>query len=147
MKDFSKELIPLIGKTAKLITVSQTKGLRQAGFDLTKEQFIVLLILSQQNGVAQNKLACLTGRDKASMTRLVNTMERKTLIKRTTSRNDKRINQLFITTTGEKILHEVSPIVKDNIYQLQNGVSKEEIDLVMDVLKRIQNNLVESHSC
>ncbi len=147
MLELGKQLIPWLGKTAKMLDYSQTKELQSHGFELTKEQFVVLRVLSECNGTAQSNLACITNRDKASMTRIVTTLEKKNLIARIPSKEDKRVNQLFLTKAGDKMLNDVLPYVTQNIDKLQKGISQEEIDVVIDVLKRIQNNIGESNGC
>lgn len=147
MLKLGDQLIPWLGRTAKMLDHYQNKELQSNGFDLTKEQFVALKILSECNGTSQNKLACITNRDKTSMTRLVNTLEKKNFIARIPSKEDKRINQLFITKAGDKILNNVAPYVVENVNFLQKGVSKEEIELVIDVLTRIQTNIGNHDGC
>jgi len=147
MNNLGNQLIPWLVRTAKMLDYYQNKELQSLGFDLTKEQFVALKILSDCNGASQNKLACITNRDKTSMTRLVNTLEKKNYIARIPSQEDKRINQLFITKAGEKILNDVTPYVIKNIDKLQKGVNVDETNMIIDALKRIQKNIGELDDC
>ena len=147
MKDLGNQLVPWLVRTAKMLDYFQNKELQSLGFDLTKEQFVALKILSESNGASQNKLVCITNRDKTSMTRLVNTLEKKNYIARIPSQEDKRINQLFITKAGKKILNDVTPYVIKNIDKLQKGVNVDETNMIIDVLKRIQKNIGELDDC
>ena len=147
MKDLGNQLVPWLVRTAKMLDYFQNKELQSLGFDLTKEQFVALKILSESNGASQNKLACITNRDKTSMTRLVNTLEKKNYIARIPSQEDNRINQLFITKAGEKILNDVTPYVIKNIDKLQKGVNVDETNMIIDALKRIQKNIGELDDC
>ena len=47
------------------------------GIGLTKVQWLLLKRLKEMNGEPQHSLAFLTNRDKASLTRLLTTMEKK----------------------------------------------------------------------
>ena len=147
MDDFNKIVIPWIGKTAKMLDYYHTNELKSAGFDITKEQWLLLKALSLHDGASQNELACFTERDKTSMTRLVNTMEKKNLIARIPSKEDKRINLLYLTKQGEKMLSETEQIRKNVISDLQNGLSDSEIETVINVLKKIQNNIKNTNGC
>jgi len=147
MKDLGNQLVPWLVRTAKMLDYFQNKELQSLGFDLTKEQFVALKILSESNGASQNKLVCITNRDKTSMTRLVNTLEKKNYIARIPSQEDKRINQLFITKAGKKILNDVTPYVIKNIDKLQKGVNVDETNMIIDALKRIQKNIGELDDC
>jgi len=147
MKDLGNQLVPWLVRTAKMLDYFQNKELQSLGFDLTKEQFVALKILSESNGASQNKLACITNRDKTSMTRLVNTLEKKNYIARIPSQEDKRINQLFITKAGKKVLNDVTPSVIKNIGKLQKVVNVDETNMIIDALKRIQKNIGELDDC
>ena len=144
---FDSVALPWIGKTAKMLDIFFSRKLKENGFDLTKEQWVLLKILSVHNGVSQNEIACKSNRDKTSMTRLVNTLERKNLLARLSSTNDKRINQLFISTAGEKILSETEQIWTDMVSTLQNGLSEKEIEIMINTLKKVQKNIIENDGC
>ncbi|MGB1317604.1 MAG: MarR family winged helix-turn-helix transcriptional regulator, partial [Flavobacteriales bacterium] len=86
-------------------------------------------------------LAFLTDRDKTSLTRLLSTMEKKNLVARITSPEDKRVNMVHLTKNGEKVLNEVTPILLDVIMHMQNGISEEDQKTVIGVMKKIQENI------
>ena len=133
-------LMPWIGKTMKFIDYFITDGLREHGIDLTKTQVIMLLRLQRVNGQPQHNLAFLTNRDKASLARLLTTMENKNLVARIPSREDGRVNLIYITKHGEEMLEKIKPIMDKLMDEVQNGISTDEISLVIEVMKKIQEN-------
>lgn len=141
MEHYKKEILPWIGKTAKTLANNHTSKLKENGFNLTNDQWVLLKILSHHNGESQNKIALFTERDKTSMTRLVNTMEKKDYIKRVSSKEDKRIKLLFLTTKGEKILLETEQIRSLLVSEAQKGLSETEINTVIEVMRKIQKNI------
>lgn len=147
MSELKNKLIPWLGRTVKMLDYHHTQKLRDEGFDLTKEQWILLKILSENIGISQNKIACITNRDKTATTRLINTLERKSYIARIPSQEDKRINLLYLTKKGEKILYESLPIVETLLADLQKDITPAEIDLVIDIMKRIQENINDTDGC
>ena len=96
--------MPWLGKTMKFIDYFIADGLRENGIDLTKTQVIMLLRLQRVNGQPQHNLAFLTNRDKASLARLLTTMENKNLVARIPSKEDGRVNLIYITKHGEEII-------------------------------------------
>ena len=54
----------------------------QYNIKLSLEQWIILRVLHMEDGVPQNSLAMITERHKASLTRIIGTMERKNLVAR-----------------------------------------------------------------
>jgi DNA-binding MarR family transcriptional regulator len=108
---------------------------------LTKVQIIMLRILSQNDGQPQSNLAFLTDRDKASLTRLITTMEKKGLVKRVESDADRRVNHIFITDKGKEELTAAIPIIKKAIDIIQTDLSADERKATMKVLEKIRRNI------
>ena len=137
-------MMPWIGKTMKHIDHFIATKMAEHGVNLTRQQVILLKILFHDGPLPQNDLAFLTDRDKTSLTRLLSTMEKKNLVARITSQDDKRVNLVHLTKNGEKVLNETAPILLEVIMHMQEGISKEEQDTVVGVMRKIQSN-IEKH--
>jgi DNA-binding MarR family transcriptional regulator len=72
-------------------------------------------------------------------------MEKKNLVARITSLEDKRVNMVHLTKHGEKILNETEPILLEVIMQMQEGISVGDQKVVISVMNRIQEN-IEFHA-
>ena len=139
---FEKSIAPWIGKTEKLMGIFMRDAFNKAGIDITKEQFIVLAELDQQDGIMQKNLADITERNKGSLARLINTMEKKNFVARIPSDEDKRINCIHLTRQGREAFKKVQPIIWDCINQMQKGLTAEEIELAIGIIKKLQQNIV-----
>ena len=137
-------LLPWIGRAMKQIDLFFKDHLKPGGVELTKVQWLMLKLLNREDGQPQNQLAFLTNRDKASLTRLIDTMERKNLVARIPSKKDQRINHIYLTKNGERIYRESMPIVNRLIEIVEKDVTDEEIETVIRVMKKIIENLKES---
>ena len=73
------------------------------GMNLTIEQWSVLYHLWKQDGISQQELCNATFRDKPSITRLVDNLEKLNLVKRVASENDRRINKIYLTKQAQKL--------------------------------------------
>lgn len=145
---FENLMMPWIGKTMKHIDNFIATKMAEKGVNLTRQQVILLKVLFHDGPLPQNDLAFLTDRDKTSLTRLLSTMEKKNLLARITSPEDKRVNLVHLTKHGEKILNETTPILLEVIMQMQEGISVEDQKVVIGVMKRIQDNIEEHvNSC
>lgn len=140
---FEKTLLPYLGKTAKLAGFYFIDTFHENGIKLSKEQWLVLKKLHDQNGQTQNDLAFITNRSKTSLTRLINTMEKKGYVVRMTSKKDKRINHIFLTDEGKVIFKKSLPVLQNLISELQEGINPEELKLTIKVLDQIQNNIIK----
>lgn len=134
-------LIPWMGRTMKALDYFISDKLNESGIELTKVQLILLKKLKEVDGQPQHSLAYLTNRDKASLTRLLNTMEKKNLVARIPSKSDNRINHIYLTKRGDEMLKHATPILTDILSQIQDGISENEIEGIIRIMKKINKNI------
>ena len=82
----------LNGKVSAAINRKLSRNFRQNGVEITPEQWTVLLFLWEKDGVTQQELCNATFKDKPSMTRLIENMERQHLVVRIADKRDRRTN-------------------------------------------------------
>ena len=111
------------------------------GIDLSKEQFIVLKHLHEKDGRKQNDLAFITNRSKTALTRLIHTMEKKGFVSRQVSKEDLRINHVFITDKGRTVWESSLPHFMKVIKELQKDIPEEDLIVAQAVMKKIQENI------
>lgn len=143
---FEENLIPWVGKTGKLIGSCMNKVFKDNNINLTREQFIILKLLETNNGKPQHDLAFITESDKTSFSRLISNMEKNNLIIRESTKQDKRIKNVFITNTGKKILSKAIPIVLKFIKKFQKNLTETEINQAIQTIKKLQYNITKEHS-
>ena len=140
--DFNKTIGPWIGKTSKMMHMYISNVFLKNNIQVTKEQWVVLKILHEDNnGLIQNDLACITGRNKASLTRLINVMEKNNLVARIPSKEDSRKNLIYITKNGGKLFLKMKPLMLKSIKTAQKGITEEEMKIFFKIMTKIQNNL------
>ena len=93
----------LNGKVSAAINRKLSRNFRQNGVDITPEQWTVLLFLWERDGVTQQELCNATFKDKPSMTRLIDNMERQHLVVRISDKKDRRTNLVHLTKTGREL--------------------------------------------
>ncbi len=140
MIDFEKSIGLWLGRTMKMVDFHMHKAFENAGLDLTKEQMVVLKKLYEHDGLNQNELAFLTYRDKSSLARLLTKMELKKYIERKQSKDDKRVNQVFLTSEGEKMYSKTRPIIKGLIDKMEYDISGEQKKQMIELLQKVQKN-------
>lgn len=138
--DFENSIGPWMGVTVKMVECYLQELFTEHGLDLSKEQMIILRKLHGQNGLNQNELASLTFRDKSSMTRLLNKMERKNYIQRRQCEEDKRINLVFLTEKGRTIFKHTKPVLRKLINTLEKNITNDEKKVLIKILKKVQLN-------
>ncbi len=133
-------LVNLLARTVKNMDLFITEQLKSRSIDLTKVQLMLLLHLKDGNGLTQQVLAENTNRDKASIARLIDTMERKNLVARIPSKSDRRINHVHITKFGLDLIKQAEPILKDSMNELLLGMSDDEVSTMVELLEKVVKN-------
>jgi len=82
-----------------------------AGFDLTSVQFAALNAIALQPDIDQASLATAISFDRATIGGVIDRLERKGLVQRVVSAQDRRARQLHLTPEGEQLLAACRPVV------------------------------------
>lgn len=102
LKDFS---VPYrVAQTANKINQSLTKVLRD--FDVAPEQRAILDFIDQDNTLSQNELSKNLGKDKTTISRTLDALEKKAYIVRIPTQEDKRVKTINLTSQGERVLEK-----------------------------------------
>ncbi|MBN8789072.1 MAG: MarR family transcriptional regulator [Terrimonas sp.] len=117
------------------------KKFKQQDIDITIEQWSVLYHLWKQDGLSQQELCNATFRDKPSITRLVDNLEKLKLVKRVPSKEDRRINLIHLTDTSTKLRDETMDVANETLNEALGGVTAQEIEVCKSVLQRVYDNL------
>lgn len=117
------------------------KNFRNAGLDITIEQWSVLYHLWKEDGLSQQELCNRTFRDKPSITRLIDNLEKQHLVKRVASPTDRRINLVQLTDAALELQHITIDLANQTMAEALVGVEKKEIEIVKSVFQRVYDNL------
>lgn len=130
----------LNGKVSAAINRRLAKDFTSGGLELTPEQWTVLIYLSEEDGVTQQKLCDTTYKDKPSMTRLIDAMERSGLVVRQPNARDRRSNTVYMTPRGQEVLEKAQKSALRTLKASLRGLGLEEIHVCQEVLRRIFEN-------
>lgn len=140
--DFNKTIAPWLGKTSKMMNMYISDVFQKNKCSLTQQQWIVLKILFENpEGIIQNKLAFITNRNKATLTRLINGMEKHNLVARIQSKEDSRKNIVHITKEGNQLFLKTKPVMLESIEKIQHDISQNEMNTFIEIMTKIQNNI------
>jgi DNA-binding MarR family transcriptional regulator len=131
----------LSGKVSLAINRHLHRQFRQAGLDITPEQWSILLCLWNKDGVTQQDLCNATFKDKPSMTRLIDNLEKRYLVVRIPNKKDKRINMIHLTKKGKEIRSIVGPITIATMEKAIYGLTNDEIKMSEILFLKVFNNL------
>lgn len=101
----------------------------------------MLYQLWKQDGSSQQELCKRTFRDKPSITRLVDNLEKLQLVRRVASDSDRRINLVFLTRQGQKIENQSMELAEQTLNEALTGISPENISLCKEILQQVYDNI------
>lgn len=131
----------LTGKYSIAVMRRLQRNLKEAGLNITSEQWSIMYNLWVEEGLTQQELAVRTFRDKPSVTRLINNLERVNLVIRVNDKNDRRSNLIYLTKIGRKMKDEGMKQAKNTIEQALGGLAEDQITLSNTILHRVLFNL------
>ena len=129
------------GKASTAVARRLQKNFKQNGMEITIEQWSVLYHLWKEDGMSQQELCNATFRDKPSITRLVDNLEKLKLVKRVPSKEDRRINMIYLTDAAKKLQEQSMELANQTLNEALEGVTIEEIEICKAVLQRVYDNL------
>ncbi len=133
----------LTGRVKRELTRLLSRKLCEAGGQITAEQFRLLMMLWIEDGRNQQDLADLYGKDKTSIARMLQTMERHGLITRVRDEKDKRNNLLYITEKGLEIRARLYPALHETIEVTEAGIDAEQLVTCKRVLLQMVESLAQ----
>ncbi len=131
----------ITGKASIAIARRLQKKFNSAGLNLTIEQWSVLYHLWKQDGISQQELCKATFRDKPSITRLVDNLEKAGLVKRVASEHDRRINCIYLTRQAQRLQEESMELAEETLNEALKTVAPEKIEICKEVLQIVYDNL------
>ena len=131
----------ITGKASIAIARRLQKKFNSAGLNLTIEQWSVLYQLWKQDGSSQQDLCLRTFRDKPSITRLVDNLEKLQLVKRVASVSDRRINLVYLTKQGIKMEEQTMELAEETLNEALSGIPSDNINLCKEILQQVYDNL------
>lgn len=141
-----KELLgTTVGKLRnKLHRLMKQRYSAEAEVKMTVEEFILLTMIKAKTDQILQNIAIATGKNKSIVMRMIDSLEKKGLAKRTVNPEDRRENFLSITEEGEKVVEQYQEIEKRLSYELLKDIPSEKIDIFFEVVNEISkraNNL------
>ena len=131
----------LIGRTSHAILNNLQKKFREEGCNITVEQWQVLINLNNTNDQFHQQLAENTFKEKSTITRLLDGLEKKNMIKRVADTLDRRQKRIRITSRGKSLLNKLKPFAHEVQGRALNDIDQKQMKICQDILLKIYNNV------
>lgn len=137
----SKEIAVYINLAACKLKQYSAMMLRMNNIRLTPEQFLLIDLLWNQGPMSQQQLADTMHKDKNSITKLVDALEKKSLLVRKKNLKDKRSNTIVLTEKAEKMKEEAKEAGISMLDRILDGISEEELRSFLSTLNKLSKNM------
>jgi DNA-binding MarR family transcriptional regulator len=111
------------------------------GFDISIDQWVILKKVSEEEGISQVDLANATYKDPASITRILDILEKKGWAERRIDENSRRAYKIHLTTEGGQFVEKMLPLVVSIREKGTEKLTTKEIETAKKVLKKMYVNL------
>jgi len=118
-----------------------TSVFKSGGYNLTPEQFLLMDALWDDGIQSQQTLADTMFKDKNSIVKLIDGLEKRGYVKRITDKNDRRQNLIKLTNHGIVLKDDVTRLAMDAVNTIIKDIEKEKLDIFIQVLEAMTFNV------
>ncbi|WNJ17676.1 MarR family winged helix-turn-helix transcriptional regulator [Pontibacter sp. G13] len=130
-----------IDRTIRRVRQYSQQQFQRYNFDLTIDQWIIFKQVGEGDGVSLVSIADNTFKDPASVTRIVDALQKKGLVEKRMNPNDRRKFDVYLTEEGSTVLTSMIPRVVDIRAKGLSGIPEEELNAMSKVLSKIYENV------
>lgn len=117
------------------------KELMKNDINLTPEQYLVMDILWDEGVMSQQTIADIIQKDKNSVTKFIDSLEKKGLVYRSVNSNDRRVNDIIVSDEGMKLKHRTTEVAINMMRNVLADIEEKELVVFDNVMNKIKNNI------
>lgn len=132
--DYPGHYIRRLQQIAVALFMEETESL-----GVTPVQFASLLTAYKQPGTDQKTLASMIGFDKSTIGSVIDRLEARGFVQRRTSKSDRRLRLINVTSAGKKLLEDIVPPMLEAQRRILEPLDPDQREQFMSMLKVIVN--------
>ena len=141
--DLHESIGYLTNLTSRALGKRLVEHFEQEGFNFDAYDWFILSHLAVHEGVNQQTLGRICGRDRASITRIIDQLEDRGIVQRHPNPEDRRNKQVYLTPEGHTLKNQLSGLAEATLDEAYAGLSPDEMTIVITALQRMLSNLCE----
>jgi len=130
----------LIADASRRILAGFDDEMASQGMGITGAQWVILMRIARGCASTAAELCRFGHCDTGSMTRMLDRLEEKGLIRRVPSSKDRRVTHLELTDAGQELLPHLPPVAIKVLNAHLKGFTREELEQLKGFLNRIRAN-------
>lgn len=140
-KETIPELFRQLMRVRAVFRQAMLKKLKENNIEMTFEMLQIMHALWLEQGISQQTLAFNTVRDKASLTSLINNLEKKGLVERKSIATDGRSKLIFLSEKGEELSLILKPMVNDVYAHIEKKIGFDATKQAISYLEKVYDEL------
>ena len=120
------------------------KELNRNDINLTPEQYLVMDILWDAEVLSQQAIADIIQKDKNSVTKFIDSLEKKGLVYRAVNKNDRRVNNIIVSEEGMKLKDKTTEVAVNMMGNVLKNIKEEDLIAFDKVMNQIKKNIDEA---
>lgn len=110
-------------------------------YNITPEQWSVLYQVCRNEGINQKTIAMRSNKDQPTVTRILDVLDNKQFIERKADPSDRRAFLIYATPSAKVLISDTVPLEIQLNEQLVQGITDEQLDLLLQITEQINHNL------
>ena len=120
------------------------KELTRNDINLTPEQYLVMDILWDAEVMSQQAIADIIQKDKNSVTKFIDSLEKKGLVYRQVNKTDRRVNNIVVSEEGMKLKAKTTEVAIGMMRNVLKNIKEEDLMALDKVMNQIKENIDEA---
>lgn len=110
-------------------------------FGITTEQWSVLRTLSESDEITQKELSERADKDQATLTKILDLLEKNKFIERVQNPSDRRSFLIKITNKGTELVKDVAPFLEEIFEKIIHKIDAEKLAIFKEVSLSLEKNI------
>lgn len=141
--DFQNSIEYITGKTLQGIKNLIYREFKAHNHNITPEQWAVLYYLHRHDGFFQKQVSDFLYKDKPTMTRILDILEKRNLVIRMSDEKDRRKSRIYLTQEGRETVKQLLPVFEALQVRIQKDFSSQEMEILKTLLQKVDLNVSE----
>ena len=120
------------------------KELSRNDINLTPEQYLVMDILWDAEVMSQQAIADIIQKDKNSVTKFIDSLEKKGLVYRQVNKTDRRVNKIVVSEEGMNLKARTTEVAIGMMRNVLKDIKEEDLMALDKVMNQIKENIDEA---
>lgn len=140
MENLNDTMLYTLDKCFRTYNQFAQRNVRQAGYDITIDQWLILKSLAENPSMTQNDISKIVFKDNASITRIIQLLVKAGYLVREAHPSDRRRVTLILTDSGYQVTKEVNEIAIKNRAKALKGVDPKAIEQMKKLMQQVMAN-------